>query len=172
VGGLPERMNLELVEPLRWLFKDEVRRAGAELGLGEDIVQRHPFPGPGLAVRCIGEVTQQRLAVLREVDHVFITELKRADLYRTVAQAFAALLPVKSVGVMGDERTYEEVAVLRSVDTARAPAARGAAVLARGRRLTPIAAAPPMEPEHDLLSGWRAQCTAERVLPPGSERRW
>jgi len=117
VGGLPARMNLEIVEPLRWLFKDEVRRAGAELGLSEDFVQRHPFPGPGLAVRCVGAITERRLATLREADHIFISELRSAGLYHQVAQAFAALLPVKSVGVMGDERTYQEACVLRSVDT-------------------------------------------------------
>ena len=117
VGGLPERMDLQVVEPLRWLFKDEVRRVGAELGLSEEFVKRHPFPGPGLAVRCIGEVTKARLETLREADHVFMQELRSAGLYDAVAQAFVALLPVKAVGVMGDERTYDEVAVLRSVDT-------------------------------------------------------
>ncbi len=117
VGGLPERMNMSIVEPLRWLFKDEVRRVGAELGLSEEFVQRHPFPGPGLAVRCVGAVTAERLAALREADDIFIRELRAAGLYGQVSQAFAALLPVKAVGVMGDGRTYEEVAVLRSVDT-------------------------------------------------------
>ena len=117
VGGLPERMKLELVEPLRWLFKDEVRRVGAELGLMEDFVHRHPFPGPGLAVRCLGPLTRERLDTLRDVDDIFITELRQEGLYNSVAQAFAVLLPVKTVGVMGDARTYEEVAVLRSVDT-------------------------------------------------------
>jgi GMP synthase (glutamine-hydrolysing) len=117
VGGLPARMNLEVVEPLRWLFKDEVRRVGAELGLSEEFVKRHPFPGPGLAVRCIGEITRRRLDTLRDVDGIFLEELRKAGLYDKVAQAFAALLPVKAVGVMGDARTYEEVAVLRSVDT-------------------------------------------------------
>ena len=117
VGGLPARMNLEVVEPLRWLFKDEVRRVGAELGLSEDFVKRHPFPGPGLAVRCIGEVTRPRLDTLREADGIFLEELRSAGLYDKVAQAFAVLLPVKAVGVMGDGRTYDEVAVIRSVDT-------------------------------------------------------
>jgi GMP synthase (glutamine-hydrolysing) len=117
VGGLPERMRLKLVEPLRWLFKDEVRRVGAELGLPEAFVHRHPFPGPGLAVRCVGAVTRERLATLRDVDDIFMDELRMASLHDKVAQAFAVLLPVRSVGVMGDERTYEEVAVLRSVDT-------------------------------------------------------
>ncbi|MEM7248464.1 MAG: glutamine-hydrolyzing GMP synthase [Acidobacteriota bacterium] len=117
VGGLPERMNMELVEPLRWLFKDEVRRVGAELGLMEDFVQRHPFPGPGLAVRCLGELVPERLDKLREADDIFISELRKEGLYRSVAQAFAVLLPVRSVGVMGDYRTYEEVVSLRSVDS-------------------------------------------------------
>ena len=117
VGGLPARMNLQVVEPLRWLFKDEVRRVGAELGLSEEFVKRHPFPGPGLAVRCIGALTKPRLDTLREADSIFIQELRSAGLYDQVSQAFAALLPVKAVGVMGDERTYDEVAVLRSVDT-------------------------------------------------------
>ena len=117
VGGLPERMKLELVEPLRWLFKDEVRRVGAELGLMEEFVKRHPFPGPGLGVRCLGDLTRERLDRLREADDIFISELRQAGLYHSVAQAFAVLLPVKSVGVMGDGRTYEEVVVLRSVDS-------------------------------------------------------
>jgi GMP synthase (glutamine-hydrolysing) len=117
VGGLPDRMALDLVEPLRWLFKDEVRRVGAELGLMEDFVHRHPFPGPGLAVRCLGDLRRERLDTLREADDIFITELRKAGLYRSVAQAFVVLLPVKTVGVMGDFRTYEEVAVVRSVDS-------------------------------------------------------
>jgi GMP synthase (glutamine-hydrolysing) len=117
VGGLPERMKLQLVEPLRWLFKDEVRRVGAELGLMEDFVHRHPFPGPGLGVRCLGDLTRDRLERLREADDIFISELRRNGHYHSVAQAFAVLLPVKSVGVMGDGRTYEEVVVLRSVDS-------------------------------------------------------
>jgi GMP synthase (glutamine-hydrolysing) len=117
VGGLPERMRLELVEPLRWLFKDEVRRVGAELGLMEDFVHRHPFPGPGLAVRCLGDLTRERLDRLREADDIFLSELRLEGLYHSVAQAFVVLLPVRSVGVMGDGRTYEEVVVLRSVDS-------------------------------------------------------
>ncbi len=115
VGGLKERMHLKLVEPLRELFKDEVRRLGRQLGLEEKFVGRHPFPGPGLAVRIIGEVTEERLAVLREADAVFIEELHKNDLYDKIWQAFVVLLPVKSVGVMGDERTYENVIALRAV---------------------------------------------------------
>jgi len=117
VGGLPEKLGLEILEPLRWLFKDEVRRVGMELGVPEEIVQRHPFPGPGLAVRVLGEVTEERLAILREADAIFLEELRRAGLYAKVQQAFAVLLPVQTVGVMGDERTYENVLALRSVDT-------------------------------------------------------
>jgi GMP synthase (glutamine-hydrolysing) len=117
VGGLPEELGLEILEPLRWLFKDEVRRVGLELGLPEEVVYRHPFPGPGLAVRILGEVTERQLAVLREADAIFLEELRRAGLYGKVQQAFAVLLPVRTVGVMGDERTYENVLALRSVDT-------------------------------------------------------
>lgn len=117
VGGLPAELGFELIEPLRDLFKDEVRQLGYQLGLPERIVWRHPFPGPGLAVRCIGAVTPERLAVLREADHIFLEELKKAGLYRQVAQAFAVLLPVQSVGVMGDYRTYENVIALRAVVT-------------------------------------------------------
>ncbi|MFP4173438.1 MAG: glutamine-hydrolyzing GMP synthase [Candidatus Hydrogenedentota bacterium] len=115
VGGLPEKMNLALLEPLRELFKDEVRALGAELGLPEDIVWRHPFPGPGLAVRCIGAVTKERLDTLREADAIYIEEIRRAGLYREIWQALVCLLPVRSVGVQGDERTYEEVCSLRAV---------------------------------------------------------
>jgi GMP synthase (glutamine-hydrolysing) len=115
VGGLPERMNLRLVEPLRELFKDEVRAVGRVLGVPEWFVRRHPFPGPGLAIRILGEVTPERLALLRRADAIFLEELERAGLYDTVWQAFAVLLPVKSVGVMGDERTYEHVCALRAV---------------------------------------------------------
>jgi GMP synthase (glutamine-hydrolysing) len=117
VGGLPERMQLLLVEPLKDLFKDEVRKVGAELGLDPAFLNRHPFPGPGLAVRVIGEVTAERVAILQEADHVFISELRAAGLYDRVAQAFAVLLPVKTVGVMGDERTYDHVIALRAVET-------------------------------------------------------
>lgn len=115
VGGLPEHMNLKLVEPLRELFKDEVRALGRELGLPDDIVQRHPFPGPGLGVRCVGEVTRDRLETLRAADAIFIDEIKRAGLYHDIWQALVCLLPVRSVGVQGDERTYEEVCSLRAV---------------------------------------------------------
>ena len=118
VGGLPAGLGLELIEPLRDLFKDEVRRMGELLGLPESIVWRHPFPGPGLAVRCIGEVTTDRLDILRQADNILIEEITANGLYRKTAQTFALLLPVRSVGVMGDGRTYENVVVIRSVDTA------------------------------------------------------
>jgi GMP synthase (glutamine-hydrolysing) len=117
VGGLPEELGFELIEPLRDLFKDEVRRLGLELGLPDSLVWRHPFPGPGLAVRCLGEVTAERLEVLRQADTIFLDELRTAGLERQTAQAFAVLLPVQSVGVMGDARTYENVVALRAVDT-------------------------------------------------------
>jgi GMP synthase (glutamine-hydrolysing) len=117
VGGLPAELGFELVEPLRDLFKDEVRKMGLELGLPEDLVWRHPFPGPGLAVRCLGEVTKARLDVLREADAIVVSEIKAAGLYRRTSQAFAVLLPVQSVGVMGDARTYEETIAVRSVNT-------------------------------------------------------
>ena len=117
VGGLPDVMDLEVVEPLRRLFKDEVRRVGAELGIPEDILWRHPFPGPGLAVRIVGEITRERLDVLRRADAIFLEELRAADLYRGVAQAFAVLTPVRSVGVMGDYRTYGSLVALRAVTT-------------------------------------------------------
>ncbi|KAA0258376.1 glutamine-hydrolyzing GMP synthase [Deferribacter autotrophicus] len=115
VGGLPEKMNFKLIEPLRELFKDEVRQVGLELGLPEDIVYRHPFPGPGLAIRVLGDVTKERLNILREADFIAIEEIKKAGLYREIWQAFTVLLPVKSVGVMGDERTYEHVLAFRAV---------------------------------------------------------
>ncbi|MGB8656678.1 MAG: glutamine-hydrolyzing GMP synthase [Candidatus Zixiibacteriota bacterium] len=115
VGGLPEQMNLKLIEPLRELFKDEVRRLGRSLSLPDSILGRHPFPGPGLAVRILGEVTKERLSILREADAIYISELKNSDLYDQVWQAFCVLLPVQSVGVMGDERTYENVIALRAV---------------------------------------------------------
>lgn len=117
VGGLPEELGFELIEPLRDLFKDEVRRMGLELGLPEQIVWRHPFPGPGLSVRCLGEVTEERLETLREADAILIEELHKAKLYRDVQQAFAVLLPVQSVGVMGDARTYEDTIAIRAVQT-------------------------------------------------------
>jgi GMP synthase (glutamine-hydrolysing) len=115
VGGLPEKMHLGLVEPLRFLFKDEVRRVGAELGIPEGLLQRHPFPGPGLAIRILGEVTEDRVRLLQEADDLYIKGLKAQHLYSTVWQAGAILLPVKSVGVMGDERTYEFTVALRAV---------------------------------------------------------
>jgi GMP synthase (glutamine-hydrolysing) len=115
VGGLPERMDLALIEPLRELFKDEVRALGRELGLPESFVGRHPFPGPGLAVRVLGEVTKERLDVLRQADVIFLEEIRNAGLYDAIWQAFALLLPVRTVGVMGDARTYEAVCALRAV---------------------------------------------------------
>ena len=117
VGGLPEELGFELIEPLRDLFKDEVRRLGLELGLTEEIVWRHPFPGPGLAVRCLGEIEKEKLDTLREADAIVVEEIKAAGLYRETAQAFAVLLPVQSVGVMGDARTYENAIAVRCVDT-------------------------------------------------------
>ncbi|MCH2126866.1 MAG: glutamine-hydrolyzing GMP synthase [Pirellulaceae bacterium] len=117
VGGLPEELGFDLIEPLRDLFKDEVRRLGIELGLPEELVWRHPFPGPGLAVRCLGEIVKPRLDVLREADAIVVEEIKAAGLYRQTAQAFAVLLPVQSVGVMGDARTYEDAIAVRCVDT-------------------------------------------------------
>jgi GMP synthase (glutamine-hydrolysing) len=117
VGGLPKRLKFKLVEPLRELFKDEVRKVGLRLGLDEDFVYRQPFPGPGLAVRCLGPVTKERLALLREADHIVVGEIKAAGLYRSVWQSFAVLLPVRSVGVMGDDRTYQYAAVVRVVDS-------------------------------------------------------
>ena len=117
VGGLPGRLGLALVEPLRWLFKDEVRRLGEELGLPEEFVWRHPFPGPGLGVRILGEVTPERVSLLQRADAIFMDEIRAAGLYREIGQALAVLLPVRSVGVMGDQRTYENVAALRAVTT-------------------------------------------------------
>ncbi|MCJ7543695.1 MAG: glutamine-hydrolyzing GMP synthase, partial [Phycisphaerae bacterium] len=118
VGGLPAELGFELIEPLRDLFKDEVRRVGELLGLPEQVVWRHPFPGPGLAVRCVGEVTQERLEILRKADQILLEEIVANGLYRKTAQTFAVLLPVRSVGVMGDARTYENVVAVRSADTA------------------------------------------------------
>src|SRR6266540_2776035 len=115
VGGLPERMNMKLVEPLRELFKDEVRALGRELGLPQAFVGRHPFPGPGLAIRCPGEITREKLDILRRADDIYIEEIRRAGLYDDIWQAFAVLLPVRTVGVMGDYRTYDYVVGLRAV---------------------------------------------------------
>jgi GMP synthase (glutamine-hydrolysing) len=115
VGGLPERMNMKLVEPLRELFKDEVRVLGRELGLPEAFVGRHPFPGPGLAIRIPGEVTKERCDILRKADAVYLDEIRKAGLYDAIWQAFAVLLPVRTVGVMGDGRTYDSVCGLRAV---------------------------------------------------------
>jgi GMP synthase (glutamine-hydrolysing) len=126
VGGLPERMHLQLIEPLRELFKDEVRNIGLHLGLPRELVFRHPFPGPGLGVRILGEVTKERADVLREADAIFLEELRRAGWYERVSQAFAVYLPVKSVGVVGDARRYAEVIALRAVETVDFMTARAA----------------------------------------------
>ena len=117
VGGLPERMDLKLLEPFRMLFKDEVRKIGKAIGLPHEIVERHPFPGPGLGIRIIGEVNHERLERLREADHIFLSELKKQDLYYSASQAYAFYLPIKSVGVVGDNRVYADVIGLRSVNT-------------------------------------------------------
>ena len=117
VGGLPEDMKLKLIEPLRDLFKDEVRRIGRDLGMPDEIIERQPFPGPGLAVRILGEVTAERVAMLQEADQIVVDEIKRAGLYRKVWQSFAVLLPVKSVGVMGDQRTYANTCAIRAVES-------------------------------------------------------
>ena len=115
VGGLPARMNMKLVEPLRELFKDEVRVLGRELGLPPDLVNRHPFPGPGLAIRIPGNITKEKLDLLRQVDAVYLDEIRKAGLYDEIWQAFAVLLPVRTVGVMGDGRTYDQACALRAV---------------------------------------------------------
>jgi GMP synthase (glutamine-hydrolysing) len=117
VGGLPEKMNLKLIEPFRELFKDEVRELGKELGLPDDAVYRHPFPGPGLAIRIIGEITAENLYLVREADAIILEEMKKSGWYRQVWQAFAVLLPIQTVGVMGDERTYEKVIAVRVVQS-------------------------------------------------------
>jgi len=115
VGGLPERMRLKLIEPLRELFKDEVRTLGRELGLPDAFVNRHPFPGPGLAIRIPGEVSEEKLAILRKADAIYLDEIRKRGLYDKIWQAFAVLLPVRTVGVMGDARTYDFVCALRAV---------------------------------------------------------
>ena len=117
VGGLPARMKMKLVEPLRELFKDEVRALGRELGLPPDLVNRHPFPGPGLAIRIPGEITREKVAVLQQADAIYLDEIRKAGLYDSIWQAFAVLLPVRTVGVMGDGRTYDYVVALRAVQT-------------------------------------------------------
>ena len=117
VGGLPDYMKLKIVEPLRMLFKDEVRRVGRSMGISDELLGRHPFPGPGLAIRILGDITSEKVAVLQEVDAIFINALKEHQLYDKVWQAGAILLPINSVGVMGDERTYERVVALRAVES-------------------------------------------------------
>ena len=117
VGGLPDYMKLKIVEPLRMLFKDEVRRVGRSLGISDELLGRHPFPGPGLAIRILGNITAEKVAALQEVDAIFINALKEHNLYDKVWQAGAILLPINSVGVMGDERTYEKVVALRAVES-------------------------------------------------------
>jgi GMP synthase (glutamine-hydrolysing) len=117
VGGLPDKMRMQLVEPLRELFKDEVRKIGLELGLPAEMVQRHPFPGPGLGVRVLGEVRREFVQLLQRADRIFVDELRRQDLYDKTSQAFAVFLPVRSVGVMGDGRRYDYVIALRAVET-------------------------------------------------------
>jgi GMP synthase (glutamine-hydrolysing) len=115
VGGLLKDMKLKLIEPLRELFKDEVRVLGREMGMAEEVINRHPFPGPGLAIRIIDDVTQQRADILRKADAIVLEEIKKSRLYNEIWQAFAVLLPIKTVGVMGDERTYENVVAVRAV---------------------------------------------------------
>jgi GMP synthase (glutamine-hydrolysing) len=115
VGGLPKKMKLKLIEPLKFLFKDEVRLLGKALGLPDELVWRQPFPGPGLAIRIIGEITRQRLTILRNVDDLVLEEIKKAGYYKKLWQSFAVLLPIKSVGVMGDKRTYENIVAIRAV---------------------------------------------------------
>ena len=117
VGGLPERMDMDLIEPLRLLFKDEVRALGLEMGIEPNSIWRHPFPGPGLAIRMLGDVEKEGLAMLKAADDIFIEEIRKAGIYQEIGQAFAVLLPCKSVGVMGDGRTYEKVIALRAVQT-------------------------------------------------------
>ncbi len=117
VGGLPENMTFELLEPLRYLFKDEVRQIGLKLGIPHDMIFRHPFPGPGLGIRVVEEVSKEKVSILQEADDIFINELIKADLYNSVSQAFVTLLPCKTVGVMGDCRTYEYVCAIRCVNT-------------------------------------------------------
>jgi GMP synthase (glutamine-hydrolysing) len=117
VGGLPEKMEMKLIEPLKFLFKDEVREIGKKLGLSQDTLWRQPFPGPGLAVRILGDITKQRTVILKKADDIILEEIKKAGLYYKIWQSFGVLLPVKTVGVMGDLRTYENVIALRAVDS-------------------------------------------------------
>jgi len=128
VGGLPRRLKFKLIEPLKELFKDEVRALAEELGVDREFISQHPFPGPGLAVRIVGEVSQERIKTLRDADAVLLQEIKRAGLYHQLWQAFAVLLPVKSVGVMGDRRTYQSVVVIRLVQSVDGMTADWAAV--------------------------------------------
>jgi len=128
VGGLPEDMDFKIIEPLKMLFKDEVRQVGLSLGLSEDIVHRHPFPGPGLAIRILGEPTQERAEILQKADAIVMEEIKNAGLYRSLWQAFAVLLPVKSVGVMGDQRTYQNTCAIRCVTSDDAMTAKWAQI--------------------------------------------
>ncbi len=117
MGGLPEKMKLKLIEPLRLLFKDEVREIGNELGINKKIIGRHPFPGPGLAIRIIGEITEEKLEILREADHIFIDEITKSGIYNDIWQAFAILTNTQSVGVMGDNRTYQNCIAIRAVNS-------------------------------------------------------
>ena len=117
VGGLPDFMKLKVIEPLNTLFKDEVRRIGKAIGISKDLLMRHPFPGPGLAIRILGDITPEKVSILQEVDDIFISSLKKSNLYDKVWQAGAIFLPVQSVGVMGDERTYENTVALRAVES-------------------------------------------------------
>ena len=117
MGGLPDKMNLKLIEPLRLLFKDEVREIGRELGINEKVIGRHPFPGPGLAIRIMGEITNEKLQMLRDADHIFIDEIRKSGIYDDIWQAFAVLTNTQSVGVMGDNRTYQNCIAIRAVDS-------------------------------------------------------
>ncbi len=124
VGGLPEKMNLKLLEPVRFLFKDEVRKIGLKLGMKAEMIQRHPFPGPGLAIRILGEITEEKLTMLRKADDILIEEIRKQGLYNDIWQLFAVLLPIRTVGVMGDERTYERVCAIRAVESIDGMSAR------------------------------------------------
>ena len=157
VGGLPERMHLKLVEPLRELFKDEVRALGRELGLPDSFVGRHPFPGPGLAIRCPGEITREKLAILRQADAVYLDQIRRHGLYDAIWQAFAVLLPVRTVGVMGDGRTYDYVCALRAVTSRRR----------HDRRLLPLRPRVPLaRPPPGSSTRSRASTASPTTSPP------